>query len=632
MKRGLEVYVYSAVGIAAMFIILVAFNVIAARAKQRIDLTAERAYTLSPGTRAILGKLDTPVQVRFYCTRSENQLPVFLKTYAQRVEDLLGEFQQASKGQIEIQKLDPVPDSDAEDSAKLDGVEGQSLQLGAEPIYLGVSVSMLDQKEAIPFLTPNRESLLEYDLARAISRVASPSKPVVGVMSPLPVRGQPMNPTMMRQGQRGAQPWALLSELQRDFTVKTVEMSVDKIPDDVRTLVVIHPKAISEATQYALDQFVLRGGKLIAFLDPLSVLDPSPAQSQFGAGGQSSSTLDKLLPAWGLSFDTSTVVADLEYLANTRQGRAPTALALTEKAMNKDDVVTAQTDSLFYVFGGAFSGTPAEGLKQTVLIHSSANSQLVDPMMAQMGGEQIISDFKKSGTEYPLAVRLTGKFKTAFPNGKPAAATPPATPKPEGEKPAETSLKESAEENTVVLIGDCDIIQDPIAVREAMSPFGQRMVMPANGNLAFAQGAIEQLTGDSNLIAVRSRASRERPFTVVREMQTEAESRFRDKIKQIEGSLAEAQQKLNQLQQAKKPEGGGKSFLLSPEQQQEIANFRKKESEMKQQLKQERKKLRADIDSLETRVKWLNIAGMPALVAVAGLGLAMVRRSRRAAR
>ena len=175
MKRGLEVYVYSAVGIAAMFIILVAFNVIAARAKQRIDLTAERAYTLSPGTRAILAKLDTPVQVRFYCTRSENQLPVFLKTYAQRVEDLLGEFQQASKGQIEIQKLDPVPDSDAEDSAKLDGVEGQSLQLGAEPIYLGVSVSMLDQKEAIPFLTPNRESLLEYDLARAISRVASPS-------------------------------------------------------------------------------------------------------------------------------------------------------------------------------------------------------------------------------------------------------------------------------------------------------------------------------------------------------------------------------------------------------------------------------------------------------------------------
>jgi ABC-type uncharacterized transport system involved in gliding motility auxiliary subunit len=640
-KKGIEVYLYSAIGVIAMLLILVAINVIGSRFKQRIDLTAERAYTLSEGTRKILGQLDTPVQIRFYCSRGENTMPVFLKTYAQRVEDLLEEYRQASKGHIEIQKLDPVPDSDAEDSAKLDGIEGQG-RLEGEPIYLGVSVSMLDQKEALPFLSPDRERLLEYDLSRAITRVATPQKPVVGVMTPLPVSGQPMNPMMMRMGQRGQRPWVIMSELQRDFTVKPIEMTVDKIPDDVKALVLIHPKAISDSAQYAIDQFVLRGGKLLAFLDPLSVLDAQAGQmSQFGMSGASSSSLEKLLKAWGLGFDSTKVVADLEYVARTRQGRAPTALLLNEKAMNKDDIITADMDSLFYVFGGAFTGTPADGLKETVLVKSSKNSQLVDPMMAQFGGEQIIKDFNASGVEYALAVRVAGKFKTAFPEGKPKAAEPkPDETKPPADKPEEKKtepapeqgLKESAQENVVVLVGDSDMIQDQIAVQEGMNPFGgQRVVMPANGNLAFAQGAIEQLTGDINLIAIRSRASRERPFTVVKQMQADAESNYRSKIKDLETSLADAQRKLNELQQTKKQESGQR-FILSPEQQQEIANFRKKEGEVKQQLKQERKKLRSSIDALENRIKWLNIAGMPFVVAAAGVGLAMVRRKRRAAR
>ena len=229
MKRGLETYIYSTIGIAVMLAILVAVNIIAARGKQRIDLTEDGAYTLSAGTKAILGKLDTPVQIRFYCSQGENDMPVMLKTYAQRVEDLLGEFRQASKGHIDIQKLDPQPDSDAEDSAKLDGIEGQMVQQGTN-VYLGVSVRMLDQKEAIPFLAPNREKLLEYDIARAISRVATPTKPVVGVMSSLPVGGGGMNPMMMRMGQQGQQPWVFMTEMQRDFTVKTVEVTADKIP------------------------------------------------------------------------------------------------------------------------------------------------------------------------------------------------------------------------------------------------------------------------------------------------------------------------------------------------------------------------------------------------------------------
>jgi len=629
-KQGLETWLYSSLGVAAVLLMIIAMNALAARAKTRIDLTAEHTYTLSPGTRAILAKLDTPVQIRFYCTRGSNSMPVALKTYAQRIEDLLGEYQQASRGLIEIKKLDPVPDSDAEDSARLDGVEGQR-RLDGEPLYLGLSVSMLDQKEALPFLAPDRERQLEYDLSRAITRVAAAEKPVVGIMSPLPVAGFKPSPMMRQPNQRELPPWALYSELQNDYTVKMVDMNADKISDDVKVLVLIHPKKISDEAQYAVDQFVLRGGKLIAFLDPQCLLDPAYG-GPMSSDGPSSSNLEKLLKAWGLSFDSADVVADLDYMTRTRQGRQPAMLGLNENAVNKDDVLTANADNLLLLFAGAFSGTPAAGLRETVLIKSSPNSQLGDPTQAQTGGEKVIVNFARSGVEYPLAVRLTGKFKTAFPEGKPKTAEAKPDDKGFG-APAKESLKESATETAVILVGDADFIQDRVAVQETMNPFGggQRMVTPVNGNLAFAQGAIDQLAGDDHLIAIRSRASRERQFTVVKELQAKAEAAYQNKIKELETSLTETRGKLGELRRTKDDKGAQK-IILSPEQQAEIANFRAKETDVKRQLKDERKKLRTDIDSLENRIKWLNIGLMPAVVAIGGAGLAAVRRTRRAAR
>ena len=479
-KKGLQTYLYSLAGVAAMFAILIAFNWIAARAKKRIDLTAERAYTLSEGTRNILSKLDTPVLIRFYCTRGESRMPVILKNHSQNVEDLLGEYRQASKGKIQIQKLDPEPDSDAEDSAKLDGIEPRMLNIG-ESLYLGLSVRMLDQKETLPFLDPQAGRQLEYEISRAISRVMTPEKPTLGIISALPVAGQQM-PPMMRGRQQGAPPWFFYTELQRVFNVQQIEMTADKIPAEVKVLVLIHPKGLSDATQYAIDQFVLRGGKLIAFLDPLAVLDPQGGGPM--GGGGSSSSLEKLLKAWGLAFDSTKVVADMDYVARLQQGRAPAVLALNEKAVNKDDVLTAGTDNFLIAFAGAFTGTPADGLRQTVLLKSSANSQLIDPMSAQMGGEQTIKDFAASGIEQTLALRLTGKFKTAFPEGKPKPQEPPPAdgkppePKPP-EPPAEAGLKESSADGAVILVGDSDFLHDEIAVDVATNPFGgQRMVMP----------------------------------------------------------------------------------------------------------------------------------------------------------
>jgi len=632
-QKGLQTTIFSLAGVAAMFAILVAINWIGSRAKARVDLTQERAYTLSQGTRNILTKLDTPVRIRFYCTRNENRMPVPYKNYARDVEDLLDEYRQQSKGKIEIQKLDPEPDSDAEDSAKLDGIQGQMLGLGGEAFYLGLSVTMLDQKETVP-LDPRTGRLLEYEVSRAVSRVMTVDKPTLGIITQLPITGQAS--PMMRGRQGGAPPWYFYTELKRVFNVKQVEVSADKIPDDVKVLLVIHPKGLSDATQYAIDQFVLRGGKLMAFLDPLAVLDQQ-SQGMMGMSAPSSSSLEKLLKAWGITFESTKVIADMTYVARLQQGPMPAVLALNETAMNKEDVLTSGMDNLLLPFAGVFTGTAVEGLKQTVLLKSSVKSQLVDSMMAQMGGEGIRNDFKASGIEQTLALRLTGRFKTAFPDGKPKAEEPPkpGDAKPEEKKPetpAEQGLKESSVDGAVILVGDSDFLQDQVSVQQAMNPFGgQRMVVPTNGNIAFAQGAVEQLAGDSNLIAVRSRASRERPFTVVQQMQEKAEENFRTKIKDLEKGLAESQAKLNELQRAKAGEGGGQRFILSPEQKAEIDNFRKKEGEAKKELKQVRKNLRADIDSLENRTKWLNIAGMPFLVVVAGVLLAVKRRSRQAA-
>lgn len=633
-RKSVETFLYSVGGVIAMALILIAFNVIASGVRQRVDLTKEKAYTLSAGTRAILAQLDTPVKIRFYCSQSADASPetVFLKSYARKVEDLLTEYKQASNGKIIIEKYDPKPDSDAEDSARLDGVEGAPLPNG-ERFYLGLAVSLLDSKQAIPFLQPTRERLLEYDLSRAITRVVTPEKPVVGVMSSLPVFGMPANPMMQQMGQRGQQPWALITELQSDFTVKRVEMNATKIDDEIKVLIVIHPKDISDAAQFAIDQFVLRGGKLIAFLDANSLVESrsqqNPMMQQMGGGG---SSLDKLLKAWGLNFEHTKVVADMNFQMTVGNGnggtaRQPVWLAITAEGLDTNDVVTSQIDNIWYFSGGAFSGTPAAGLKETVLLKSTKDSQLVEGMMANLSPDSIAKDFKPSGTEYILALRLSGKFKTAFPGGPPEEKKPEGETKA-GEKKPGDSLKESKTDSTVILIGDADMIQDSFTVREMQTPFGN-LRQPLNANLSFAQNAVEQLAGDANLIGVRSRAVLNRPFTLVKKMEAQAEARFRGKVSELEKSLQETQQRLNELQQNKDK---SQRFILSPEQQAELEKFRKQEVEARGTLKAVQKDLRREVDQLERRVKWWNIFAVPLAVTVCGILLAVYKRKLTAAK
>ena len=619
MKRQhFERILYSTGGVAAMFVVMVSFYIVSSAVKVRFDITSDKVHTLSAGTKKILDSLDSRITVRFYCTQAGNSMPPPLKIYSQRIDDMLQEYEREAKGHLLIEKYDPQPDSEAEDSARLNGVEGRSTgPFDSDKIYLGVVVSLLDEKFVLPWLTPDRERLLEYDLSRAIDRVASQSRPVIGVMSGLPIWGEPLNP-LAHPGETHAEDWAFVTELKKDFQLKPVPMAATKIDSDVNVLLVAHPVEIPDSTQYAIDQFILRGGKVLAFLDPHAYFDQQHQRSNaFDMAGDNAgkSSLDKLLKAWGLNMDVDKVVADTSFAGhNTQTGDTiPTLLMVTREGINENDVVTSQIDNLLFPFAGVFTGKPADGLTETVLVKCSANSMLVDNLLATSASRDIMQAFKASNIEYPLALRLTGEFKTAFPAGCPGGVADAA------------QLKSSHSHGEVVLVSDSDLLNDHVSVR-VQSVMGHRVARPVNGNLNFVQSLVEELAGDDNLISARSRASMDHPFTRVKDMEAKAGKQWEEKVHLLEGEQRDMDSKIKDLQ---KHGDGDQRTILSDVQQQELEKYQKSMSDVSHQLKEVRKNLRKDTESLEFKTKVINIAAMPLLVTFSGLGLAMARNRRR---
>ena len=642
-RKNFETILYSTGGVAAMFVVMLAVYVVTSEVKLRFDVTADKTHTLSAGTKQILGKLDSRVTIRFYCTQGDpaggGAMPPALRTYARRIEDLLQEYKQEAKGKLLIEKFDPRPDSDVEDSARINGIAGQAVgPFGSEKIYLGVVVSLLDEKFALPWLPPQRERLLEYDLSRAIARVVNSARPVIGIMSGLPVFGEPPS-LLMHPGQNRAEEWAFVTELKKDFTVGDVPLTASKIDDQIKVLLVAHPVDIPDAAQYAIDQFVLRGGKLLAFLDPHAYFDQTHERSQnytIAGDNAAKSSLDKLLKAWGFEMEVDKVAADTSFAGRNPQNGdvMPTLLMVTRAGIDENDVVTSQIDNLFLPFAGVFTGKPAEGLKETVLVKCSANSELVDNLIATAGA-QILRDFKADNVEYPLAIHLTGKFKTAFPDGKPSAGTvstasptepvelknavesvPASDPKP---------LKESTGNGEVVLVADTDMLNDKVCVR-MQNMMGHRMVQPMNGNLNFVQSLVEQFAGDDDLISSRNRAGMSRPFTRVKDMEARAGRQWEEKVHVLEARQREMEQKIKELQIQN--EGSQQEIILSPEQEIELEKYQKTRVEVSRDLKRVRKNLRKDTDALAFRTKVINIGTMPVLVAMSGISLALLKRKR----
>ena len=609
-----EHILYSAVGLVALFLALVAFNYLASTASLRADLTEGNLYTLSAGTKKILRGLESPVTLKLYVSQGE-QVPVPLRGFAQRVEDLVQEFQAAANGNLRVQRYNPRPDSDEEDAAQLDGIEPQQLMSG-EQFYLGVAVSQLERKQAVPAITPQREQLLEYDLVRAIARVGAAARPKIGLMAGLPVSGEKFNP-FTRQS---SDPWVLVNELKREFEVTEVPMNAKEIDQDIKVLLLIHPRDPQPQLEYALDQFVMRGGKLIAFVDPYAYFDQTMPQMPGMPPQASSSSLPTLFKAWGVGFDPGKVISDVVFGAGEGPNYAPTVLQLNRTAFSRDDVVTGSIELLLYPFGGAFEVKPVEGLRVTELVASSPNSMLVDSANATKRGDEATRGFKPSGKAMPLALRLTGKFRTAFPEGLKEKDKPlPGTP----------ALRESAQENSVILVADIDLLADGAAV-DVREVFGRKVIVPSNGNLAFAMGMVEQFAAGDDLVSLRSRAASFRPLTVVRQLEAQAQQQYFGKIQSLEEELERTNAKLQELQKAQG--GAGTSGqILTAEQQAELDRFRKTVAETRLELKEVRRNLRQDAESLVFWTKVANIAAMPLLVALFGLLVAFFRKRRTAA-
>jgi ABC-type uncharacterized transport system involved in gliding motility auxiliary subunit len=443
---------------------------------------------------------------------------------------------------------------------------------------------------------------------------------------------------MMQQRQQSSQPWVFLTELEQNYVVHDIPMTTDKIDDDISVLLVVHPQGISDQAQFAIDQFLLRGGKMVALLDPFSFVEAQTAGPYGGAAGYDS-TLDKLLPAWGIQFSATKILADPAFATQVQRESEvqsdPTILSVTSDGINKQDALGAAINDLLMPFVGVFTGKPVDGLKEDVLVKSSAQAGLVDASLLQAGADAVRKGLKSDNISYPIAIRLSGKFKTAFPNGKPApkgssepspspksAAASSASPTPKSDTPKE------GQSGVVILVGDADFAYDAIAGR-TQQVLTQTVFVPSNGNLNFIQSCVEQLAGDSDLIGIRSRSSGNRPFVVVNRMEAAAEEKYQSKIDQLEDNLNQTRQKLASLQTGKQTD---QRTLLSPEQQAEIKKFQENEANVSQELKQVRKNLRQEIDSLQNNLKWIDIAGMPVLVTLIGLTLAFVKRSQRAAR
>jgi len=624
-------------GLLTLLVILVAVNVILGNVHFRKDLTEEKIFTLSEGTRNVLAKLDAPVTLKYFFTRRAAETPIMLKTFAQQIEDLLKEYRLAGAGKVIVEIYDPEPDSEAEEWAERYGLNGQNLEMMGAPVYCGLVAVKGDAFETMPSVDPRSEELLEYNITRMISRVANQKKPVIGIMSSLPVMGVRAFPyAMPGQPQPKSQPpWAVFQDLNKDYDVRQVPAGAEQIEPDINVMVVIHPKNLSEKTLFALDQFVLRGGRLLAFLDPLCMCEAMQQSEMPPDRSQPFSDLNRLTEAWGVKYEADKVVADLEAATRVRRNdntvdESPVFLSLRQENIDGQNVITAPLESLILPGAGAFAGTGTEALSVESLLVSSPQSQLVNAMAAQLGSEAVRRDFQAGMKKMNLALLLHGRFKTAFPEGAPKAAPETDAAKAKDQKAEEpkkaepSSLKESEKPSTVILVADVDLLYDAFTVQE-MNLFGTRAFQPVNDNINFFINAVDHLAGSADLAKIRSRGRFDRPFDRVVALQRQAQEKWLVKERALQTQLETTRARLENLQSQKDK---NQKYILSPEQEEEINRFRQEQVKTQHELKQVRKNLREGIEQLGVKVKIVNILLMPVLVAAAGLVFAWHRRSK----
>lgn len=611
---------YALAAIVLAVAAFLAFNVAidATITNAKLDLTENGRFTLAKGTRDIINNLKEPVTLRFFFSKQAASEYAQTRAYAGRVRDLLHEYAARSHGKIILEEIDPEPYTPAEDEATAAGLSGVPTDAG-DTVYFGlVGTNRIDGREVIPYFTPDREGLLEYDLSSLIYRLSTPKKHKVAIISGLPLDTGMGGMQAMMQGR--SRPFAIYQELSQAYQTEILPPDFSAIPADADVLMIVHPGTLNDVQTYAIDQFVLKGGRALVFVDP---------NSELAAGGAMDpnasvpvSTLPRLFQSWGISFDTHKEIGDLKLAQRvqlSQQGQPllyPIWLHLTDDNFSADDPVTANLKVLNLASAGSLRPLKSATTKFTSLIGSSTQAALLDvnQVRAQTmsNPEEIANTIAPSGQEYIIAARLTGPAKTSYPNGAPQGAS--------GQE-----IKETKNINVIVM-ADTDIFDDRFWVR-IENMFGKQVAAPFANNDAFVLNAIENLTGSSDLISLRTRATNDRPFIRVKEIQADAERQFKQQEDTLKARLSDTEQQLKNLQSG---QGGGKSVGITAQQQQTIDTFKRQVAEIRTQLRQVQHSLRQDVDALGDVLAFINIVLVPLFVAGFALFLAWLRRRRRA--
>lgn len=593
---------------------------------QRLDLTSSRLFTLSEGSRNIAGRLDEPVTLRFYFSaRQFADIPQYL-TYGKRVRDLLEEYVAAGKGMINLQVIDPEPFSEAEDQAVGYGIQQLPIDATGETGYLGlVGTNATDQELPIPYLNPQREDSLEYDITKLVYNLANPKKRIIGILSDLPVLGGTPDP---QTGEPGAA-WASFDLLKEFFELKEIARDTKQIEPEVDTLLVVHPKNLPPATVYAIDQFVLGGGKAMIFVDPMAEED-RPAQDPNNpmVMPKIDSGLPELFAKWGISMASDQIAGDLEAAVRVSMNgsRGPQEvnylpwLQLTESRLNHDDFVTNQLKSVNVGSAGILERAKDAKTTWVPLLSTGAHSGLLtrDAIMFVRDPAAMLENFKADKSNLVIAARVTGVVETAFPEGAPLSEQDKRAP---GNP---NHLKASKGPVNLIVVADTDVLADRFWVR--MERFlNMRVPNPFANNADFLINAVDNLGGNDDLISLRSRGEYTRPFKVVEEIRRDAEAQFRDQEQALQAKLKETETKLQELQT--NSDAGGEA-LLSPEQRKEIELFRAEQLKTRKQLRAVQHDLQKNIERLGTRLKFINIGAIPLLLSLFAIGAAVVRARR----
>lgn len=612
----------SVAGLFCVGVILVSVNIVAARfSAVRLDLTAEGLYTLSRATRLTLGKISEPVTLRFYySTRLGDSLPSY-GVYAARVREMLDQYVSASHGKLRLEIYDPAPFSDVEDQAVEFGLQGVPLNQQGDLVYFGLAgTNSTDDQQVVSFFSPDRERFLEYDLTRLVHSLAFPTKTVVGLMTNLPLDGDVM---AMMQG-RPSPPMAVIDQLRQLYDVKTVPTSVEAIPEGTDVLMVVQPQKLSDKTLFAIDQFVLGGGKALVFVDPHSELQAATAAHTSTPNAGDSSNLEPLFKAWGVKLLPNVVAGDR---ADARRVGVPSPgrgsqpmdyvawLNLKPPNLNREDPITADLDQVNVATAGILE--PEEGAKTKLvpLITTSPESQKIP--VAEVKGlpkvGELLAHFRPEDTRYTIAAHITGTADSAFPNGIPNS------------KPPEKQLKQSAGPINVVVAADTDMLDDRFWA-QSRDFFGHRVVVPSAANGDFVANAVEVLAGGEDLVGLRSRGSSARPFVVIDKIQRAADQEYAAREQALEAKLKETQAKLHNLTGG---EGANPPAAPTADQTKAIEQFRADMLTTRQELRQVQAALRQDIGRLKTFLEFFDIALIPILVAATALVLAALRAKRR---